>query len=101
MADADLAAFRHGAVDAEALQTDADIAGGLLGVLRTGLQGDGRADAIGPADVFKADGLDALGDLVGIEAGGLADLAGFLHGGDAVLGEHAVDLADPAVVVFK
>ena len=65
------------------------------------LQGDGRADAVGPADVFKADGLDALGDLVGIEAGGLADLAGFLHGGDAVLGEHAVDLADPAVVVFK
>ena len=101
MADADLAALRDGAVDAEALQTDADIAGGFLGVLRPGLQGDGRADAVGPADVFKADGLDALGNLIGIEAGGFADLARLFHGGDAVLGKNAVDLADAAIVVFK
>ena len=99
--DPDLAAVCDGAVDAEALQADADGAGSLLSVLHSGLQGDGRADAISPADILKTDGLDTLGDLVGVETGRLTEFTRFLHGGDAVLGQHAVDLADPAVIIFK
>ena len=56
---------------------------------------------VGPAGVFKADGLDALDDLIGVKALGLADLAALLHGADAVLSEDAVDLVDSSFVAFK
>ena len=101
VADADLAAVRDGPVDAEALEPDPDGAGSFLGVLRAGFQCDRRADAVRPADVLEADRLNALCDLIGIETGLLADLAALFHGSDAVFGQHAVDLCDPAVVVFK
>ena len=87
VADADLAVLGDGAVDAEGLQADADGLGGVGGVGHAGLEGDGCAHAVGPACVLEADGLDALDDLIGIEAGFLADLAAFLDGADAVLGQ--------------
>ncbi len=101
VSETDLAVFGNGAVDAEALETDADILGSLLSVLCACLQSDGSADAISPAYVLKADGLNALCDLIGVKACRLADLAALLNTADAVLSENAVDFFDSSVVVFK
>ena len=99
--DTDLAVICDGAVDAEALKTYADIAGSLFSVLCACFQGDSCADAVCPADVLKADGLNALGDLIGIEACLLAELAAFLDGSDSVLSKYGVYFADSAIIVFK
>ena len=86
---------------AERLQTFADLAGGIRSGLDTGLQRDGRTHGVRPAGVLKADGLNALDDLIGVEALRLAELAALLHGADAVLREDAVDLVDSSLVTFK
>ena len=77
--ETDLAVFGNAAVDAEGLQTLADLPGGFCGGLHAGLEGDGSADRVSPAGVFEADGLNALDDLIGVEALGLADLVAFLY----------------------
>ena len=99
--ETDLAVLGDGAIDAEGLEADADHLGGLGGRFYARLERDGRAHGVRPAGVFKADGLDALDDLVGIKALGLAELAALLHGGDAILREDAVDLVDSSLVIFK
>ena len=101
MTDTDLAVLGDGAVDAEALQTDTDVTSSFLSVLCACLQCDRGAYTVSPAYVLKADRLDALGDLIGIEAGSLADLARFFNRSDTVLSEYAVDFLYTSVVVFK
>ena len=101
VADTDLAVICDGAVKAEALEADTDHLCGLCGGLYAGLDGDGRADTVCPADVLKADGLDVLGDLVGIEALCLADLSALFDRADAVLCEDTVYLVDSSLVAFK
>ena len=101
MAQAHLPVLGHGAVDAEGLQADADGLGGLSGGLNALLQRNGSAHGVGPASVLEADGLNALDDLVGIEALSLADLAALFHRGNAILGQDAVDLVDSSLVTFK
>ena len=73
VADADLAVVRDRTGDAEGLQAFAQGRGdiGRLGLAL--LDGDGRAEHIGPAGVLKADRLDALDDGVDIDALGVAD----------------------------
>ena len=101
VAQTDLAVLGDGAVDAEGLKTHADHLGSLGSGLHAGLERDGRADGVRPAGVFKADGLDALDDLIRVKALGLADLAALFDGRDTVLSEDAVDLVDSSLVVFK
>ena len=96
-----LAVLGDGAVDADGLEAHADLPGSLGGGLYAGFDGDGCAHGVSPAGVLKADGLNALDDLIGVKALGLADLAALLHGADAVLGEDAVDLVDSSLVTFK
>ena len=59
VAEADLAVVGDGAVDAEGLQAFADGGSGFRSGLDALLHGDGSADGVSPASVFKADGLDA------------------------------------------
>ena len=87
--------------DAEGLEAHTDALGGLGGGLDALLQSDGRAHAVGPAGILKADGLDALDDVVGVEAGGLADVAALLHAGNSVLRQDGIDLVDSSFVAFK
>ena len=101
VAQAHLAVLSHRAGDAEGLEADADGLGSLGSSLDILLQRDGRADAVGPAGVFKADGLDALHDLIGIKAGSLADLPALLHAGDSVLRQDGIDFLDSSLVAFK
>ena len=101
MAKADLAVVSDGAIEAEALKADADVLCSFGSVLCAGLDGDSRADAVCPADVLKADGLDACSDLVGVEAHTLADLSAFLDRADAVLSEDAVYLVYSSLVILK
>ena len=54
-------------------------------VLTALLHGDGSADGVCPARVLKADGLDALDDLIRVKALGLAHFAAGFNGLDAVL----------------
>ena len=65
-----LAVLGNRAGDAEGLKADADGLGSLSSGLHVLLQGDSRAHAVGPAGIFKADGLDALDDLIGVKTGG-------------------------------
>ena len=65
------------------------------------LQSDGGAHAVRPGGVLKADGLDALDDVVGVEASGLADVAALLHAGNSVLSQDGIDLVDSSLVAFK
>ena len=65
------------------------------------LDGDGRAYRIGPAGVFKGDGLNGLYDLVRVDACGGADVAAFFHAADAVFFQHAEDFIYSSVVAFK
>ena len=101
VAEADLAVVGNGAVDAEGLKAFADLAGSLCVGGHAGLQRDGGADGVCPAGVLKADGLNALDDLVGVEALRLADLTAFLNGADAILCEDTVDFVDSSFVTFK
>ena len=101
VAQTHLAVLSHRARDAEGLEADADGLGGLGSGLNILLQCDGRADTVGPAGVFKADGLDALHDLIGIKAGSLADLPALLHAGDSVLRQDGIDFLDSSLVAFK
>ena len=68
VAQTNLAVVCYGTGDAEGLQADADGGGGVGGGLDALLHGDGSAHGVGPAGVLKADGLDALDDLIGVEA---------------------------------
>ena len=101
VAQTHLAVLSHRARDAEGLEADADGLGGLGSGLNILLQCDGRADTVGPAGVFKADGLDALHDLIGVKAGSLADLPALLHAGDSVLRQDGIDFLDSSLVAFK
>ena len=101
MTETDLAVFGNGAVDAKALEANADVFSGFLRVLSACLKSDSGAYAVCPAYVFKADRLDSLSDLVGIEARVFADLAALLNRGDTVLCQNAVDFLDSSVVIFK
>ncbi len=101
VAQARLAVLGHGAGDAEGLQALADGLGGLGSGLDTLLQCDGSAHAVCTAGVLEADGLHALDDLIGIETGGLADVAALFNVGNSVLSQDGIDLIDSSLVAFK
>ena len=101
VAKADLAVVRDGTVEAEALEADADHLCGFGSVFDAGLHGDGSAYAVCPADVLKADGLDARRYLIGVKALGLAHLSALFDRADAVLSEDAVYLVYSSLVIFK
>ena len=101
MAEADLAVLCDGAVQAEALQADADKLCSLCGVLCTGLDGDGRAHAVRPADVFKADRRDAGDYIIGGDALGLAKLSALFDRAESVLSEDTVYFVYSSLVIFK
>ena len=77
VAKADLAVIGDGAVDAERLQAFADGGSSLSSGLDALLHCDGRAYRVSPARIFKADGLNALDDLVRIKALGRTMISGF------------------------
>ena len=99
--DTDFTVFSHRAVNAEALQADANSTGSFFSVLYPGLQGNCSTDTVCPADIFKADRLNALGNFIGIKSGVFADFSALFYRGDAVLSQYTVDLCDPAIIVFK
>ena len=99
--EADLSVFRHGTGNAEGLKADADGFGGFGSRGAAFPDGDGRADGIGPAGVFKGDGLNFLHDAVRIDAPGGADVPRLFQGGDAVFLENRIDAFDAAFVTFK
>ena len=101
VAQTDLAVVSDGTIDAERLQALADGGSCLSGGLDILLQRDSRAHGVRPAGILKADGLDALDDLIRVKALGLTHLAAGLHGLDAILCEDAIDLVDSSFVTFK
>ena len=99
--EADFSVVGDGPRDAEGLEALADGLGGVGGFGAAFFDGDGGAEDVGPADVFKADGLDVFGDFVGVDALFEADFLGFFEALDAVLGEDFLDLRNAALVTFK
>ena len=65
------------------------------------LAGDGGSHHIGPAGVFKRDGLNAVHNFTGVDSLGKAELFRFFNGADAVFGQGFIDLLDAAVVGFE
>ena len=101
VAQAHLTVLGHGAGDAESLEALADSLGSVGSGGHILLQRDGSAHAVRPGSVLKADGLDALDDFVGVEAGSLADVPALLHAGNSVLSQDGIDLVDSSFVAFK
>ena len=101
VANTDFAVVSYRTVNAEALQANADSAGSFFSVLYPGLQGNSSTDTVCPADVFKADGLNAFSNFIGIKSGVFADFPALFYRGDAVFSQYTVDLSDPAIIVFK
>jgi len=98
---ADLAVLRDGAGDAERLEPDADLGGGVLGLDAALLDRHRGADRVRPLRVLEADRLGFLDDLVGIEAGLDADVAALFDGLDAVGLKRGQDLRLAALVSLE
>ena len=101
MAQAHVALLGHGAGDAESLESYADGLGGVGGGLHVLLYSYGAAQGIGPAGVLKCDGLNALYDIIGVEALGFAELTSLLQAAQAVLGETFLNFGHPSLFAFK
>ena len=101
VAQAHLAVVRNGTGNAEGLETFTNGFGGVRSLRAALLDGDGGAHHVGPAGVFKRDGLDAVHDFANVDALGKAELFRFFNGADAVFGQGFIDLLDAAVVGFE
>ena len=101
VADTDLTLIRDGTGDAERLQAAANAAGRVGGGLYAFLERDGRAQFIRPLDVFKADGLSALDDLVSIHAASIVESLDFLEILEAIFVQHRLKLGNTSFVILK
>ena len=101
VAQAHLAFIRNGAGNAEGLKAFSDGFSGVGGLRAALLNGDGGSHHIGPAGVFKRDGLNAVHNFTGVDSLGKAELFRFFNGADAVFGQGFIDLLDAAVVGFE
>ena len=90
-----------GTGDAESLQALADALGSLGGGLDILLQRDGRAQFISPLGVFESDGLDALHDLVGVNALGIVESLQLIKILEAILFKHRLELRHATFKTFK
>ena len=98
---ADLAVLRDGAGDAERLEPDADLGGGVLRLHAALLHRHRGAHRVGPLGVLETDRLRLLHDLVGVEAGLEADVAALFDGRDAVGLQRGEDLGLAALVALE
>ena len=96
-----LALVGNGAGDAEGLQTLADALGGFGGSLHALLQSDRSAQLVGPLGVFKADGLDAFYDFVGVHTLGVVICLQLVKILEAILFKHGLELGHAAFITFK
>ena len=101
VAETNLAVVSYGAGDAESLQAFADGCGCVSSGAAVFLDGDGSAYCVSPLGILEADGLNAFGDGIGIEAGRLADIAALFDGVDTIGFEDGCDLVDTSLVGFK
>ena len=101
VADADLALVRHGAGNAESLQTDTDPLCGFGSSLRVFFHGNGGAELIGPLHVLKAYGLRALDDRICINAHAVGESLDIFKGFEAVFVQDGLQLRHASFVVFK
>ena len=101
VAQTDVSLLGYGAGDAERFQTDTDGLGGVGSCFGAFLDRDSAAQSVGPAGVFKSDGLYALDDFIGIKALALAELSCFLEAAQAILGEALLDFGHSSFLAFK
>ena len=101
VAEADLAVFSNRTGNAERLQPNADFRRRVLGLGATLLDRHRRAHRVGPLGVLKADWLGFFNNLVGIDAGSLADFGAFGNRLDAVGLERGENLRLAAFVAFE
>jgi hypothetical protein len=101
VAKADLAVVGDGARDAECLQALADYAGSLRSLAASSLDCESSADCVSPLCIFKADRLDVLYHVIDINTCVIADLLGFLNGGNAIVIQNFIDLVNSSLIRFK
>ena len=101
MAAADLAVFCNRAGNTEGLQANADGFGSVYGSAAVLFDGNGSPDGVGPAGIFKGNGLNILDDLVGIEACALANIPAGFYVVYAVFLQHAENLIFSSVIAFE
>ena len=91
----------NGTGDAERLQTLADAGSSLGGGLHALLQRNSGAQLIGPLRIFEADGLNALDDLISVNALAVVVSLQLVPIGEAVLLQNRLQLRHAAFVVLK
>ena len=101
VADTDLAVISNRTGNAEGLESFAQGLGDFRSDGLAALDGDSGADEVGPAGVFKTDGLDVADALDDVQTFGFGDLLGFVQRSDAVGFQEGFDLGDPAFITFK
>ena len=101
VAQTNLTLVGNGTGDAERLEAFADALGSLGSGLDALLQRDGGAQLVGPLRVFKGDGLDALDDLVGVNALGVVVGLQLIKILEAVLLENRLELGHATFITFK
>ena len=101
VADTDFSFIGHRAGNAECLQPNSQGRRYFLGPGQSFFDCYGRARGIGPAGIFKADGLHLFDYCIHIDTGVGADLLRLLEVGDGILGQGFVDLVYSSFVSFK
>ena len=94
MTDTNLSVVGNRAGDTEGLKTKTDFFSSLSSVLNLFLNSDCAAYNVSPASIFKADRLNALNDVISINACLITDFLSFLNGGDAVLFKLSINLVN-------
>ena len=84
MAETDLALFSDRARNREGLEPFADDGSGFFSGFDAAFEGQCSAHRVGPACVFKANGLNAADDAGDVNTLVVADLLSFFQGSDAV-----------------
>jgi hypothetical protein len=101
VAEADLAVVSNGARYAESLEAFADSLGSVSSSLAALLDSDSSAEGVSPLSVLESDRLEALYDLVGINALLVADLLGFVQILDLIFLANLIDGVNAALIAFK
>ena len=101
MADTNLTVISNRTGDAEGLKAKTDFLSSLSSTCYLILNSNSAAYNISPSSIFKADRLNALNDIVSINACFIADFLCLFNGGNAVLIKLCIYLIYSSFIAFK
>ena len=101
MAATDFTVFSDRTGDAEGLEADTDGLSSFYSRPCISFNGDSSANGVGPAGIFKGNGLYVFDDFIRIQSCSGTDIAAFFYTADTVFFQYAEDFINSSVVAFK